>query len=107
MTLEEAIAEIEKLTVERDKLSDKKPTVVFGQGKYLDEAVRILERHKMTEEYKRLEAEYKKGYADGYKQACEIINALQTEAFNRLFSGRDTGLLDGMPEQEKTNDRHR
>ena len=73
----------------------------------LDEAVRILERHKMTEEYKRLEAEYKKGYADGYKQACEIINALQTEAFNRLFSGRDTGLLDGMPEQEKTNDRHR
>ena len=47
MTLEEAIAEIEKLTVERDKLSDKKPTVVFGQGKYLDEAVRILERHMM------------------------------------------------------------
>ena len=107
MTLEEAIAEIKKLTVERDKLSDKKPIIVLGQGKYLDEAVRILERHKMTEEYKRLEAEYKKGYADGYKQACEIINALQTEAFNRLFSGRDTGLLDGIHEQEKTNDRHR
>ena len=49
MTLEEAIAEIEKLTVERDKLSDKKPTIVFGQGKYLDEAVRILERHQMTD----------------------------------------------------------
>ena len=47
MTLEEAIAEIEKLTVERGKLSDKKPTIVFGQGKYLDEAVRILERHMM------------------------------------------------------------
>lgn len=24
----------------------------------------------MTDEYKRLEAEYKKGYEDGYKQAC-------------------------------------
>ena len=47
MTLEEALAEIEKLTVERGKLSDKKPTIVFGQGKYLDEAVRILERHMM------------------------------------------------------------
>ena len=47
MTLEEAIAKIEKLTAERDKLSDKKPTIVFGQGKYLDEAVRILDRHMM------------------------------------------------------------
>ena len=49
MTLEEAIAEIEKLTAERGKLSYKKPTIVFGQGKYLDEAVRILERHQMTD----------------------------------------------------------
>ena len=47
MTLEEAIAEIEKLTAERGKLSYKKPTIVLGQGKYLDEAVRILERHMM------------------------------------------------------------
>ena len=47
MTLEEAIAEIEKLTAERGKLSDKKPTIVLGQGKYLDEAVRILERHQI------------------------------------------------------------
>ena len=49
MTLEEAIAEIEKLTAERGKLSYKKPTIVLGQGKYLDEAVRILERHQMTD----------------------------------------------------------
>ena len=49
MTLEEAIAEIKKLTAERGKLSYKKPTIVFGQGKYLDEAVRILERHQMTD----------------------------------------------------------
>ena len=58
----------------------------------------------MADEYKRLEAEYKKGYEDGYKQACKEIEAIQTAAFNRLFSGRDTGLLDGMPEQEKTNE---
>ena len=49
MTLEEAIREMRKLTAERGKLSDKKPTILFGQGKYLDEAVRILERHQMTD----------------------------------------------------------
>ena len=52
MTLEEAIAAISHLIDDRDqfkKIIDKKPTIVFGQGKYLDEAVRILERHQMTD----------------------------------------------------------
>lgn len=52
MTLEEAIAAMPHLIDDRDrfkKLVDKKPTIVLGQGKYLDEAVRILRRHQMTD----------------------------------------------------------